>query len=101
MIRERTLFAAIFAASLAACTGASPGGPAGDDDTTGGDDDAPGHPVTGLGEWTGHDHVPWSQSPPFGLHPDQVPQFVSFGFDDNGYSGLPESNGTGGFAWST
>jgi peptidoglycan/xylan/chitin deacetylase (PgdA/CDA1 family) len=38
----------------------------------------------GLGEWTGHDNVAASQNPPCGLTPQQVPQFVSIGFDDNG-----------------
>jgi hypothetical protein len=58
-------------------------------------------PPGGLGPWTGHDNVPWSQHPPMGLPVNKVPQFVSFGFDDNGYSGLDGSNGTGGFSWST
>ncbi len=38
----------------------------------------------GLGEWTGKDNVPASQSPPCGLKASQVPQFVGIGFDDNG-----------------
>jgi hypothetical protein len=58
-------------------------------------------PTGGLGPWTGHDNVPWSQSPPFGLAVNRVPQFVAIGFDDNGYSGLDGSAGTGGFTWST
>ncbi|HTJ42281.1 MAG TPA: hypothetical protein VL463_09325, partial [Kofleriaceae bacterium] len=33
--------------------------------------------------WTGHDDVAPSQAPPAGLAREQVPQFVSFGFDDN------------------
>ncbi|MFZ3385921.1 MAG: hypothetical protein WA120_01930 [Candidatus Hydromicrobium sp.] len=37
-----------------------------------------------------------SHNPPGGLTADQVPMFVSFGFDDNGYSGLEGSGGTGG-----
>lgn len=41
----------------------------------------------GLGEWKGTDNVPASQSPPCGLAPQQVPQFVSIGFDDNGQVG--------------
>jgi peptidoglycan/xylan/chitin deacetylase (PgdA/CDA1 family) len=41
----------------------------------------------GLGEWKGTDNVPASQSPPCGLAPEQVPQFVSIGFDDNGQVG--------------
>src|SRR5687767_3494655 len=40
-------------------------------------------PPAGLGPWTGNDDVPASQQPPGGLRPDQVPMFVSFGFDDN------------------
>lgn len=34
--------------------------------------------------------------PPGGLLPSQTPMFVSFGFDDNGFSGLEGSGGTGG-----
>ena len=30
-----------------------------------------------------------SQDPPGGLAPEQVPMFVTLGFDDNGYSGCP------------
>jgi peptidoglycan/xylan/chitin deacetylase (PgdA/CDA1 family) len=41
----------------------------------------------GLGDWTGKDNVPASQDPPCGLTPDQVPQLVSIGFDDNGQIG--------------
>ena len=33
------------------------------------------------------DHCPPSSNPPAGLSPAQVPQFVTIGFDDNGYSG--------------
>jgi hypothetical protein len=43
-------------------------------------------PPMGLGPWTGKDNVPPSSSPPGGLKPEQVPMFVSFGFDDNPYS---------------
>lgn len=32
------------------------------------------------------DNVPYSQSPPGGLKPEQCPMFVCFGFDDNGYA---------------
>jgi peptidoglycan/xylan/chitin deacetylase (PgdA/CDA1 family) len=94
------VFGILLAGSLAAagCSGmATPGG-GGDDD---GADGGIHPPVDGLGEWTGHDNVAWSQDPPFGLHPDEVPQLVSIGFDDNGYSGLDGSAGTGGFTWST
>jgi hypothetical protein len=55
----------------------------------------------GLGAWTGHDNVAASQDPPCGLLPSQVPQFVSIGFDDNAYSGLEGSAGTGGVHWAT
>jgi hypothetical protein len=43
-------------------------------------------PPAGLGPWTGKDNVPPSPNPPGGLKPEQVPMFVSFGFDDNPYS---------------
>ncbi len=42
-----------------------------------------------------------SQNPPVGLLPSQVPMFVVIGFDDNGWSGLPGSGGTGGMKWVT
>ena len=45
------------------------------------------------------DNQPYSQSPPGGLTPNQVPMFVSIGFDDNGISGLAGSGGTGGLTW--
>lgn len=38
--------------------------------------------------------------PPAGLKPAQVPQFVVFGFDDNGFSGLPESGKAGGMRFA-
>jgi Polysaccharide deacetylase len=68
-------------------TGGAPGGATG----------AGGSPTSGkgLGPWTGHDNVPPSQSPPGGLSPANVPQFVSIGFDDNqSASGM---NGLTGF----
>lgn len=37
-----------------------------------------------------------SSAPPAGLLPVEVPQFVVFGFDDNGTSGMPGSPTTGG-----
>jgi hypothetical protein len=40
-------------------------------------------PPAGLGPWTGTDNVPPSRNPPGNLKPDQVPLFVSLGFDDN------------------
>jgi Polysaccharide deacetylase len=42
-----------------------------------------------------------SPLPPGGLSPRQVPQFVSFGSDDNPYSGLPASGGGGGLHYLT
>ena len=38
----------------------------------------------------------FSQRPPGFLKVSEVPQFISFGFDDNGFSGLENSGGTGG-----
>lgn len=55
----------------------------------------------GLGPWTGHDNVAPSANPPCGLTPSQVPQFVALGFDDNAYSGIDGSAGTGGMSWAT
>src|SRR6185503_678375 len=40
-----------------------------------------------------------SAAPPGGLKPNQVPQFVVLGFDDNGISGMPGSPTTGGIRW--
>jgi hypothetical protein len=77
-----------------------------DDDDNGDDDDddddiPPGVCDGGLGPWTGNDNVAPSADPPCGLLPGQVPQFVSIGFDDNAYSGLEGTNGTGGMTWAT
>lgn len=47
------------------------------------------------------DHMAASTNPPAGLGASQVPQFVSIGFDDNGYSGLPGSGGDGAMTWVT
>jgi hypothetical protein len=57
----------------------------------------------GLGEWNGDDVFPPSQDPPCGFAPEEVPQFVSLGFDDNGTSGSPIVMGgwNGGMHWST
>jgi peptidoglycan/xylan/chitin deacetylase (PgdA/CDA1 family) len=74
------------------CTGKTPGG--GDDDG-GGDDtpdasfgpDAPPGNIdcsNGFGDWTGHDNMPASQSPPCDIPAEKAPLFVSIGFDDNG-----------------
>lgn len=41
-----------------------------------------------------------STSPPGGLSPSKVPQFVTIGFDDNFISGMPGSKYTGGMAWA-
>jgi Polysaccharide deacetylase len=41
------------------------------------------------------------QKPPAGMNSNQVPLFVSFGSDDNPYSGLPESGGEGGIHYLT
>ncbi len=79
----------------------APGG--GGPDAGGGDDpDAPppGACEDGLGPWTGNDNVAPSANPPCGLAPAQVPQFVAIGFDDNAYSGLEGSAGTGGMTWA-
>jgi len=65
-----------------------------DDDNAGDDDDD--DTFTGTFET-----LDPSAEPPGGLDPSQVPLFVSYGFDDNGYSGLPGSGGTGGMTWAT
>lgn len=54
----------------------------------------------GLGPWTGDDNVPPSQLPPNNLTVEQAPLFVALGWDDNGYSGLPGGQGTGGMSWA-
>jgi len=55
----------------------------------------------GLGPWTGNDNVPASQSPPGDLPIHEVPMFVSMGWDDNAYSGLDGSGGTGAMTWAS
>ncbi len=45
---------------------------------------------------TKESHPTFSVNPPAPLEIAQVPQFISFGFDDNGFSGLDNSGGTGG-----
>ena len=47
------------------------------------------------------DYLPASQLPPAGISAEQAPMFVSIGFDDNGYSGLPASGVSGGMTWAT
>jgi hypothetical protein len=73
------------------------------DDGGGGGDSGGGGGVcgAGLGAWTGNDNVAPSASPPCALTPAQVPQLVAIGFDDNAYSGLAGTNGTGGVTWAT
>lgn len=44
---------------------------------------------------------PANANPPGGLRPGQVPQFVCFGTDDNGYSGLESASATGGLHFLT
>jgi len=44
---------------------------------------------------------PAEPGPPAGLRPEQVPQFVVFGSDDNGFSGLEGSGATGGLHFIT
>jgi hypothetical protein len=45
------------------------------------------------------DNVAPSKMPPGGLAVSDAPMLVSVGFDDNEYSGLPNTNGTGGVQW--
>src|SRR5262245_41507853 len=47
-----------------------------------------------------HASVAWSRSPPGGLQPWQVPQFVAVTFDDNYTSGL-SPDVKGGMTWTT
>lgn len=55
----------------------------------------------------GHKPAPFTfplqsmRMPPGGLSPQQAPMFVSFGSDDNPYSGLPASGGAGGMHYLT
>jgi peptidoglycan/xylan/chitin deacetylase (PgdA/CDA1 family) len=58
-------------------------------------------PADAASAWTGKDNVAPSQSPPGGLDVARVPQFVTFGFDDNGLSGLEGSGEQGGLTWAT
>jgi hypothetical protein len=110
----RILF--LFPLVLAACANGGHGaGNNGDDDNNhgdaggsgsgsgsgGGDGGGGGVCATGLGPWTGNDNVAPSANPPCGLTPAEVPQLVAIGFDDNAYSGLPGSNGTGAMTWAT
>lgn len=45
------------------------------------------------------DNQPYSQSPPQNIPSNQVPLFISIGFDDNSISGIVGSGGTGGMTW--
>ena len=64
-----------------------PAGPAG----SGGSNSAGGNGAASPGNcstsppWTGSDNVPASANPPGGLASSEVPQFVTIGWDDNGY----------------
>ena len=89
------LLGSAFIVGCAGNTPSSPGNDGGgddDDDDDGADanpNDPDGAPPTecengGLGEWTGHDNVPPSKSPPCGIAASAAPMFVSLGFDDNG-----------------
>jgi len=79
-------------------TGSGTGSGSGGNGTTTGS--GAGTPVDGLGPWTGNDNVPPSEDPPSQLSPQQVPMLVALGFDDNSYSGLPNSGGDGGMRWA-
>jgi peptidoglycan/xylan/chitin deacetylase (PgdA/CDA1 family) len=113
-----TLFAALLMST--ACTGSGgssgddgaddggdDGGDGGDDGGDGGDDGGDGGDGgddgggDGLGPWDGNDNVAPSQDPPGGIAVRRAPLFVSFGWDDNGYSGLEGTAGTGGMSWAT
>ena len=61
--------------------GDSGDGDSGDGDSGDGDGDTPG--ACDLGAYEGKDHVKPSKKPPCDLKPEQVPMFVSIGFDDN------------------
>jgi hypothetical protein len=66
------------------CGAGNHGDTTGDGGTNGDGGNPPVECHGGLGDWTGHDNVAASQNPPCGLQPNQVPQFVSIGWDDNG-----------------
>jgi hypothetical protein len=55
----------------------------------------------GLLACRGVQRAPSAALPPHGLAPEQVPQFVVFGSDDNGYSGLEGSGAGGGMHFLT
>jgi peptidoglycan/xylan/chitin deacetylase (PgdA/CDA1 family) len=63
--------------------GTASGGGSGDGGAETGGESPDGATPKGLGPWTGNDNVPPSANPPGGLKPEQVPMFISFGFDDN------------------
>ncbi len=53
-----------------------------------------------ITKYSYNDNVLASENPPAGLSVSKTPQFIIFGFDDNSYSGLEGSNGTGGMNWA-
>lgn len=65
-------------------------------DQVGGSQSDPADCVLGS---SGLDQLDASADPPCGLEVDEVPLFVSMGFDDNAYSGLEGSAGEGGMRW--
>ena len=75
---------------------------AGDDDTAADDDTAGDDDIAGDDDDTSDplDRVLPSANPPGGLDVEEVPMFVSIGFDDNYYSGLPGSGDAGGMTWA-
>jgi hypothetical protein len=46
-----------------------------------------------IGTYDYSDNMPPASTPPGGLSPSEVPMFVSIGFDDNSYSGIPRGGG--------
>ncbi len=58
-------------------------------------------PMVVSGSYCCHalDSMPPSQNPPGGLPPRDVPQFVTFGWDDNFFSGYEGNGSTGGMKW--
>jgi peptidoglycan/xylan/chitin deacetylase (PgdA/CDA1 family) len=79
--------------------GTSAGGSSTAGTSTGGS--AAGTSAGGSSTGGGTTQLDASPNPPGGLSADQVPMFVTIGWDDNAYSGLPGSDGEGGMSWST
>jgi peptidoglycan/xylan/chitin deacetylase (PgdA/CDA1 family) len=71
------------AGSGGSASGGSSGTGGAGSDAAAGPDAVSTTPPMGLGAWMGKDNVPPSKDPPGGLKPEQVPMFVSMGFDDN------------------